>query len=149
MPNEKIVTRPYSDTRFHSDGQSFDPIPNNRDVFLEPFFIPNKDWKPAETADIILISNTDWQVTFAHCLQKKTDDLTNPSIQLFTDDVILGNLNRDGFMRQLTFRKDGSVDRKKMIRLLKELRRYQNGNVLLLVGFHRKELTLEKRSDQI
>lgn len=143
---EKIVTRPYSADRFLDPQHAVDPIPYTGNILAESFFIPGANWKPAETANILIAQLADGRSIYAHCRQQQTEDLASPSVQIFSDDIILGNLNREGFFRLLTyFSTEGKVVRDKMVERLRELKRYQNGSVLTLEGFHYEESASEQK----
>ncbi len=71
---------------------------------------------------------------YAHC--KQIPQEKGPRIQLFTTDIILGKLAREGFYRSVIYTTEGLPDHRRITDSLRELKRYLNGQVLQLTGFH-------------
>lgn len=71
---------------------------------------------------------------FFHLVQKYNPEKLAPKVQIFRSDVVLGNLNRDGFYRTVIEGK--GMDYKKSKKYISEILRLQAGGVLDVRGIY-------------
>lgn len=148
---KEIVTRPYDARRFTTqDGQPLSLVAPTeievRRVELEdiPFISfeePIEQYNPSElTSNLIDKYNQKFGQDenrpniYAHI--KKMDNcdpvIPPPSLQIFTSDVNLGNLKRDGFYRMII--EGSNLDQKKIKKGIKEITRLTRARVISVIG---------------
>ncbi|HPD44965.1 MAG TPA: hypothetical protein PK131_02205 [Candidatus Woesebacteria bacterium] len=144
---EQIVTRPYVPNSVPTIGIEVQSVNLNKKEFLDLNSLDLNNLKPGELTQIILdqyqqqFGLTDKKPNiYFHLCQKKPDNNENtrsPSLQIFTSDVRLGNLNREGFYRLVV---DGRQnDNAKTKKRLKEILRYLRGGVVEIRGIYAGE----------
>ncbi len=147
-----IVTRFSDPARFSPDGQVVDTRAIRAEIEDTPFYEFNPDEQPSDAAQAIWESYKERSAVspslraYAKCLRLGEDgtDIT-PHLQVFVGDVLLGNLNREGFLRQIVNPDLPEEENLKRIKgRVKELKRYSSSGVISVRGYF-MERPMEER----
>ncbi len=144
MSDEKgtVITRAQDVSRFTEGNEPIETLALRTQIEEQPFYGFDAQMNPTELAEKLmeayrLSSNDAARKAFAKCVRLSNEEgELRPHLQIFKDDVLLGNLGKEGFLRLVI---DPSMPPEESLAKTKErvreIKRYVNGGVLGVSGF--------------
>ena len=147
--SHQIVTRPYSSKRYSdSDGVSFnakslteiDIKRAERSDKMSNFSVDKKTTPTSLMNEIMDCYSEKFGISinkpdiFLHIIQKENLETLAPKLQIYVSDIVLGNLNRDGFYRTVV--ESSNPNLKKTKKYLSEVLRFYWADVVDIRGVY-------------
>lgn len=144
MSDEKgtVITRAQDVARFTEGEEPVETLALRAQVEEQPFYSFDPQMNPTELTEKLmeayrLNSSEEARKAFAKCVRLSNEEgELRPHLQIFRDDVLLGNLGKEGFLRLVI---DPSIPPEESLvktrERVREIRRYVSGGVLGVSGF--------------